>query len=63
VIDVGAFACGAITYDQSTVDEFAAEIKKIPAASGFDASYFPRSLRAVYLLLLTGEFTTCGGKS
>ena len=62
VIDVGAFACGAITYDQPTVDEFAAEIKKIPNTSGFDASYFPRSLRAVYLLLLTGEFTTCGGK-
>jgi endo-1,4-beta-D-glucanase Y len=62
VITVGAFACGAIAFDQPTVDEFAAEIKNIPTTSGIDANYFSRSLRAVYLLLLTGEFTTCGGK-
>ncbi|HEX7599406.1 MAG TPA: glycosyl hydrolase family 8 [Polyangia bacterium] len=62
VIDIGAFACGAIASDQPTVDSFAAEIKNIPMNSGFDANYFSRSLRAVYLLLLTGGFTTCGGK-
>ena len=62
VIDVGALACGAIASDQPTVDSFAAEIKNIPMTSGFDANYFSRSLRAVYLLLLTGGFTTCGGK-
>jgi endo-1,4-beta-D-glucanase Y len=62
VITVGAFACGAITYDQPTVDQFGAEIKNIPTTSGFDANYFSRSLRAVYLLLLTGGFTTCGAK-
>jgi endo-1,4-beta-D-glucanase Y len=62
VINVGAFACGAIAYDQATVDDFAAEIKRIPSTSGFDANYFPRCLRAVYTLLLTGGFTTCGGK-
>ncbi len=63
VINVGALACGAIAYDQATVDEFSAEVKKLPTASGFEAGYFPRSLRAVYLLLLTGAFTTCGGKA
>ena len=62
VINIGAFACGAITYDQATVDDFAAEINKIPNTSGFDANYFPRCLRAVYLSLLTGGFTACGGK-
>jgi endo-1,4-beta-D-glucanase Y len=62
VINIGAFACGAISYDQATVDDFAAEITKIPPTSGFDAGYFSRCLRGVYLLLLTGEFTTCGGK-
>jgi hypothetical protein len=62
VIDVGAFACGAVTSDQATADAFAAEINNIPTSSGFDANYFSRSLRAIYLLLLTGEFTTCGGK-
>jgi endo-1,4-beta-D-glucanase Y len=63
VINVGALACGAIPYDQATVDEFSAELPKLPTASGFEAGYFPRSLRAVYLLLLTGAFTTCGGKT
>lgn len=62
VITAGGFACGALTYDQATSDEFAAEIKRMPTTSGFDANYFPRSLRAVYLLLMTGQFTTCGGK-
>jgi endo-1,4-beta-D-glucanase Y len=62
VIDVGAFACGAVASDQATADLFAAEIKNLPTASGFEAGYFPRSLRAIYLLLLTGQFTTCGGK-
>jgi endoglucanase len=62
VITVGSFACGAIAFDQPTADEFASEIKNIPMTSGFDAGYFPRCLRAVYLLLLTGGFTTCGGK-
>jgi hypothetical protein len=46
----------------ATVDEFSAESKAIPTTSGVDANYFSRSLRAVYLLLLTGGFTTCGGK-
>jgi endo-1,4-beta-D-glucanase Y len=63
VINVGAFACGAVAADQATADAFAAEIKGIPTTSGFDAGYFPRSLRAVYLLLLTGQFTTCSGKT
>jgi hypothetical protein len=62
VIDVGAFACGAVASDQANVDGFAAEIENISMTSGFDANYFSRSLRALYLLLLTGGFTTCGGK-
>jgi endo-1,4-beta-D-glucanase Y len=63
VINIGTFACAAVTYDQAAADDFAAEVKKLPTASGFDANYFSRSLRAVYLLLLTGGFTTCGGKT
>jgi endo-1,4-beta-D-glucanase Y len=63
VINIGAFACAAVTYDQATADEFAAEVKRMPTTSGLDANYFSRSLRAVYLLLLTGGFSTCGGKS
>jgi endo-1,4-beta-D-glucanase Y len=62
VINIGAFACAAVTYDQATADEFAAEVKRMPTTTGIDAGYFSRSLRAVYLLLLTGGFTTCGGK-
>ena len=62
VINLGAFACGAVSYDQATVDEFAGELKKLSTTSGFEANYFPRCLRAVYLLLLTGGFSTCGGK-
>jgi endo-1,4-beta-D-glucanase Y len=61
VINVGAFACGAVSLDQATADDFAAEVKKMPT-SGFDGNYFSRSLRAIYLLLLTGGFTPCGGK-
>lgn len=62
-INIGAFACAATSSDQATVDSFAADLKSIPTSSGFDAGYFPRCLRAVYLLLLTGQFTTCGGKT
>lgn len=62
VINIGAFACAAVTYDQATADEFAAEVKRMPTTTGIDAGYFSRSLRAVYLLLLTGGFTPCGGK-
>jgi hypothetical protein len=62
VIDLGAFACGAVAFDQATADEFAVEVKELPTTSGFDANYFSRSLRAIYLSLLTGGFTTCGGK-
>lgn len=61
-INVGPFAVGAMTYDQATVDEFAADLIAIPAASGnHDAEYFPRMLKALSLLNLTGQFTVCGG--
>lgn len=62
VITVGAFACAAVSYDQPTVDEFAAEILNIPTTPGsHDAEYFPRILRALYMALLTGGYTRCGG--
>ena len=51
-----------MTYDQATVDEFAAELVAIPSGSGaHDAEYFPRMLKALSLTALTGSFTTCGG--
>jgi len=62
VINVGPFAVGAMTSDQATVDEFAAEILHIPATPGsHDDEYFNRMLRALSLLALTGGFTECGG--
>ncbi|MBN2192513.1 MAG: hypothetical protein JW751_06820 [Polyangiaceae bacterium] len=62
VINVGPFAVGAMSYDQATVDDFAAEILAIPAvSSAHDGEYFPRMLRALSLLALSGGFTACGG--
>jgi endo-1,4-beta-D-glucanase Y len=61
-INVGPWAVGAMTYDQATVDAFAAELVAIPAGSGdHDGEYFPRMLKALSLIALTGSFTTCGG--
>ena len=62
-INVGPFAVGAMTYDQATVNEFAAELVAIPAGEGdHDGEYFPRMLKALSLVTLTGQFTQCGGK-
>ncbi len=61
-INVGPWAVGAMTYDQPTVDAFADELASIPSDSGsHDAEYFPRMLRALTLLTLSGGFTPCGG--
>jgi len=56
IISVGAFASASMAYDQATADEFGAE-----AAAVSDHDYFPDSLRGLYLLTLSGRFTTCGG--
>lgn len=57
IISMGAFADGAMAYDQTTVDAFAAESLVLN-----DHNYFPDSLRNLYLLVLTGRFDTCAGK-
>lgn len=54
---VGSFSCAAMAYDVETTNLFAAEIKNTT-----DPDYYERSLRALYLMLLTGQFTTCGNK-
>lgn len=62
VINVGPWAAGAMTYDQATVDEFAAEVIAIPSGPGdHDGEYFPRMLKALSLLTLAGHFDQCGG--
>jgi hypothetical protein len=45
-----------MAYDQPTADEIAEE-----AVATVDEGYFPDSLRALYLLVSAGLFTTCGG--
>lgn len=61
-INVGPWAVGAMTYDQATVDAFAAELVAIPSGpSDHDGEYFPRMLKALSLATLAGKFTTCGG--
>lgn len=63
VINVGPWATGAMTLDQATVDEFAAEVVAIPAGpTDHDGEYFARMLKALSLASLTGNFTQCGGK-
>jgi endo-1,4-beta-D-glucanase Y len=62
VINIGPFAVGALTMDQATADEFVTEALAIPTTEGsHDAEYFPRMLKALSLLNLTDQFTTCGG--
>lgn len=62
VINIGPFAVGAMSYDAATAQEFADEMLAIPTTEGsHDAEYFPRMLKALSLLNLTGQFTTCGG--
>lgn len=62
-INIGPFAVGAQTFDQATTNEFTAELVAIPATDGsHDAEYFPRMLKALSLVTLTGKFTQCGGQ-
>jgi endoglucanase len=62
-ISMGPFAVGAMTFDQATVNDFAAELVAIPVKDGTaEADYFPRMLKALSLVALTGQFTQCGGK-
>jgi endo-1,4-beta-D-glucanase Y len=62
-ITVGPFAVGAMTFDQATVDAFAAELLAIPVTDGTpEADYFPRMLKALSLVTLTAQFNQCGGK-
>jgi endo-1,4-beta-D-glucanase Y len=62
-ITIGPFAVGAMTLDQATVDDLAGELLAIPVTEGSrDANYFPRMLKALSLVALTGQFTRCGGQ-
>lgn len=62
VVNIGPFAVGALSYDQATANEFAAELLAIPTSQGsHDAEYFPRMLKGLSLASLTGKFTVCGG--
>ena len=62
VINIGPFAVGAMSFDKATADEFTAEVLAIPSNEGsHDAEYFPRMLKALTLLNLTDQFTSCGG--
>ncbi|HEY3252635.1 MAG TPA: hypothetical protein VGJ91_01760, partial [Polyangiaceae bacterium] len=62
-INIGPFAVGAMTLDQATVNDFAGELLAIPVTDGSpDANYFPRMLKALSLVALTGQFTQCGGQ-
>src|SRR5690606_24723943 len=50
VINVGPWATGAMSYDQATVDAFAAEVVAIPTGPGdHDSEYFSRMLKALSL--------------
>ncbi len=62
-IDIGPFAVGAMTFEQATVNDIAGELLAIPVTEGsHDANYFPRMLKALSLVTLTGQFTQCGGQ-
>ena len=62
-ITIGPFAVGAMTLEQATVNDFAAELVAIPVTDGTpEANYFPRMLKALSLATLTAQFTQCGGQ-
>lgn len=62
-ITVGPFAVGAMSLEQAAVDQLAGELLAIPTTEGSrDANYFPRMLKALSLVALTGQFTRCAGK-
>ena len=61
-ITLGPWAVGAMAHSQEAVDALAEELVSIPTGSGsHDAEYFPRMLRALSLLALSGYSTPCGG--
>jgi hypothetical protein len=57
-ITIGPFAVGAMTLEQATVNDLAGELLAIPVTEGTpEANYFPRMLKALSLVALTGQFT------
>ena len=50
---VGGWATGAMAKDQATVDAFAADLRGIDVDNG---GYYGASLRALYMLTLSGNF-------
>ena len=62
-ITIGPFAVGAMSLEQAAVNALAGELLAIPTTEGSrDANYFPRMLKALSLVALTGQFTRCAGK-
>src|SRR6478752_2216742 len=62
-ITIGPFAVGAMTLDQATVNDIAGELLAIPVPDGSsEANYFPRMLKALSLVALSGQLTQCGGQ-
>lgn len=59
-ITIGPFAVGAMTLDQATVNSIGGELLAIPV-TGAEANYFPRMIKALSMVTLTGQFTQCGG--
>jgi hypothetical protein len=47
----GAFACAAMSFSQVRTEEFTINLKSIQ-----DDTYYEESLRALYMLLLAGNF-------
>ena len=59
-ITIGPFAVGAMSLEQTAVDQITAELLAIPTTEGSrDANYFPRMLKALSLVALTGKFNRC----
>src|SRR5690606_26834181 len=54
IISVGSLANGAVSSNQETVNAFAQELKALSATE-----YPEQALKALYLLQLSGKFTTC----
>jgi endo-1,4-beta-D-glucanase Y len=58
----GAWASAALAYDQATADAYVAETVANTNYGPTASVYYPMSLRVLYLMLASGQFTTCGNK-
>jgi len=56
----GAWAAAALAHDQATADAYVAEAVANKNYGPTASAYYPMSLRVLYLMLASGQFTTCG---